>query len=159
MVGDPIKAALSKRLTGKVLVVGIGNAMRADDGAGPALVQRLGKGFQENCLDAGVAPENYLEKIVKAEPQTVALVDAVDFGGIPGEIRILETDELGAAGLSTHALTLSLASDYLKARAPVRIFLIGIQPQTVEMDEEISPPVAKAVERLARLLEEALSHA
>ena len=86
---------LHGRLRGKTVIVGIGNSLRGDDGFGPALVQRLQGRVRPVCIDAGVAPENYLGRIVKEQPDTVLLVDAAHLGlepGIPSVNRIAATD-------------------------------------------------------------------
>ena len=48
-----------------------------------------------------MAPENYLEKIVKTQPETVLFIDAINFNGDPGEVRIFNPEEIAAGGLST----------------------------------------------------------
>ena len=65
---------------GKVVIVGIGNTMKGDDGFGPALVERLSPKVKAVCIDAGSAPENYTGKIVKEKPDTILIVDALHLG-------------------------------------------------------------------------------
>jgi hydrogenase maturation protease HycI len=135
---------------GRVLLFGIGNRMRADDGAGPLLVDKVGERCSLACIDGGSAPENYLEKVVKAAPDTVLIVDAVGFDGRAGEIRIFRSSALSAGGISTHALSLTMVCDYLKNRmVSVNVAVIGIQPQTLSMGKKMSVAVRRAVEDLA----------
>lgn len=135
---------------GRILLFGIGNRLRADDGAGPLLTDTVRKRSSLACVDGGSAPENYLENIVKAAPDTVLIADAVCFNGRAGEIRIFRSNALAAGGLSTHALSLAMACDYLKNRMrQVEIAVIGIQPQTVSMGKRMSTAVRRAVKRLA----------
>jgi hydrogenase maturation protease HycI len=141
---------------GKVLFFGIGNRMRADDGAGPLLVETVGRHRGLVCIDGGVAPENYLEKIVKAAPDTVFVIDAIGFDGRAGEIRIFRSDEISGGGLSTHALSLAMVCEYLKNRMEqVAIAVIGIQPQTISLGKKMSAAVEKTVNKLAeKIIEE-----
>jgi hydrogenase maturation protease len=105
-------------------------------------------------VDAGVAPENHLEKVVAARPDTLLLVDAADWGGRPGSLRLLAPDASGVGGLSTHALSLDLVAAYWAERLPaVRIHLLAIQPAALEWEAGLSPAVAKTVERLAQCLQ------
>ena len=103
-------------------------------------------------VDAGVAPENYLEKIAQRRPDTVVLVDAVDFGGQPGAVRIFRENDLVGTAVSTHASSLGLVAGYLKARGAGRVILIGIQPGTVGLGRALTPGVSSAVTTLAEEL-------
>jgi hydrogenase maturation protease HycI len=144
---------------GKVLLFGIGNRMRADDGAGPFLVDKVGERCLLACMDGGSAPENYLEKVVKAAPDTVLIVDAVGFNGRAGEIRVFRSSAISPGGISTHALSLAMVCDYLKNRMmSAEIVVIGIQPQTLCMGKKMSIPVKRSVEALAEDLVKEFSH-
>jgi len=135
-----------------VSIVGVGNRMRADDGAGPVLIDRVKDNVAATCIDAGITPENYLEKVVVGEPDTILIVDAGHFGGQPGDTRMFQSSEIAAAGVSTHTLSLELACDYLKNRISANVFLIAIQPEMIEWKEALSESVDKAVDDLARTL-------
>jgi hydrogenase maturation protease len=156
---NAILADLRRILTGRVVIVGVGNRWRGDDGAGCALIDRAAERTSAVCLDAGVAPENFLEKAAAARPDTVLFVDAASFAGDAGEIRIFTPDQIAPAGLSTHALSLKMAAEYLKVRTGARIYMAGIQAGTREPGETLSPPVEDAVAELSRALEEACPHA
>ena len=147
---------LREQVVGKVCVVGIGNRLAGDDGVGSVLAEQLAERVAGCVIDAGIAPENHLEPIVRAEPDTILLVDAVDFGGEPGRIRLLDPGSLGAGGLSTHATSLRMVHDYLAARSPARALLVGIQPGQLRLGEALSEAVSRSVEALASRLEELL---
>lgn len=83
---------LKSHLKGKVLILGIGNTLRSDDGLGSILANRLKDKVPFKVIDAGTTPENYLEKIVKEKPESMIIIDAVDFGGVPGEFRLLQAE-------------------------------------------------------------------
>jgi hydrogenase maturation protease HycI len=152
----PLNVLLKSLPSDRLCIVGIGNRMKGDDAAGVRLIDFITGHVQVECIDAGVAPENYLEKIVGLAPSTVLLVDATTFDGTPGEIRIFTPEEISPGGLSTHALSLQMVSDYLKARVDVQVLLIGIQPETTRTsDGDLSPSVEHAVEDLARMMQDA----
>ncbi len=147
---------LGEHLAGRVCLVGIGNPLAGDDGAGSAIAQALlGRGV-EHVIDAGIAPENHLEPIVRNEPETIVLVDAVDWGGEPGRVRLLDPGRLAAGGLSTHATSLRMVHDYLRARCPARVVLLGIQPGRLGVGEALGDAVAASVEAVASRLAELL---
>jgi hydrogenase 3 maturation protease len=146
-------------LAGRVCVVGIGHVLRGDDGAGPAVVTRLVPGPDRLCIDAGAAPENYAEAIARFRPDHVVLIDAADFGGAPGDVRLLPASDFGASGISCHASSLNLLARYLAARCPCRIHLLAIQPGATTFAAPLSPPVEEAVRRCIEALQSALRHA
>jgi len=150
---DFCERELAPCLSGQVYWLGIGNAQRGDDGAGPALIARLvGQGWK--AADAGVAPENHLEIVVASHPETLLLVDAADWGGQPGQVRLLSCRQLESGGLSTHALSLDLAAAYWAERLPgLRIHLLAVQPASLEWGAALSPAVAETVEGLAQYLQ------
>ncbi|MBM4042104.1 MAG: hydrogenase 3 maturation endopeptidase HyCI [Planctomycetes bacterium] len=133
-------------------VVGIGNPMRGDDGAGPAIVAALPDAPDLARFDAGMAPENWLGPIARAQPRTVLVVDAVDTGDPPGTLQLLRPDAVAGGGVSTHALPLDLFLRTVEERCGAPCLLLAIQPQTVEMRESLSAPVQRAVRRAARAI-------
>jgi len=137
---------------GKVCVVGVGNRMKGDDAAGPLAVDAMSELDGIACIDAGVAPENHLEQIVARSPDTVLIIDAVDFNAEPGELRIFPPDGL-SGGLSTHALSLSLVADYLEQRCGASTWLIGIQPAQVTLGSPVTPAVQQTITRLVAYLQ------
>ena len=144
-------------LTGRVCIVGVGNRLRGDDAAGPRGIDERHSGTRALWLDAGTAPENHLETVVRAEPDTVLIVDAVAFGGDPGEWRVLDAKELDRVAVSTHAGSLGMLSDYLSSRSGARVWVLAIEPKRIELGEGLSRSVANAVREVARLLSEALA--
>ncbi|MFH0952815.1 MAG: hydrogenase 3 maturation endopeptidase HyCI [Verrucomicrobiota bacterium] len=156
---DTLEHQLKTALRGKVCILGVGNRMRGDDGAGSWLVGRVAGGVAADLLDGGVAPENYLEKAARNRPDTVLVVDAVDFGGAAGEIRLFDSTAIHAGGLSTHALSLRMAFEYLTARCSASIVLAAIQPVSIGLAQDMSEPVRGSIERLARALRDVLPQA
>ena len=144
--------ALRVLLVGRVSVLGIGNRDRGDDGAGSIAAERLASQTQATVLDTGVVPENFLEKAARSEPDTILLIDTVDFGGAKGELRLISPELIAPAGLSTHAVSLRMAARFLEARTGARIGLLAVQPAVVQAGIGLSVEVANALERLERIL-------
>lgn len=154
-----LPASLRALIEGRVCIVGIGNRQRADDGAGPSVIDARRPGTPGVWLDAGVAPENFLEPVAKTNPDTVLIVDAVAFGGLPGELRLLDPATMDTVALSTHAGSLRMLSDYLSARTGARTVIIAIQPERIDAREGLSQPVERAVRELMTMLADILSAA
>lgn len=141
---------------GKMVVVGIGNTLRADDGAGSLVAERLRDRHPGVVFDAAQAPENYLAPIRRAEPDVVVLVDAADFGGSPGEVRAATAGDVEGLMMGTHAAPLSMLMKVLgdETRADVR--LVAVQVATTTLGEGLTREVADAVESLVSQLGELL---
>jgi len=143
---------LRNRLQGKGLIVGIGNPLRGDGGVGPETIKRLKSSFPAPLsLDVGEVPENYLGKIVEEKPDTIVLIDAIDFSASPGTIKIIEGDDIRDESLSTHNVSLSIIAKYLQKETFADVFLIGIQAETTEFGREISEPVRESLEKVVKM--------
>jgi hydrogenase 3 maturation protease len=141
---------LKSHLQGKVVLLGIGNTLRSDDGAGSLLASRLKDKVPYIVYDAGANPENYLGKIIKDNPDNIIIVDAADFAGKPGEIRLLEGQELKTSNLfSTHNASISLTINYLQSSIGADIIILIIQPKSTIFGDSLSPQVDNAVKTLA----------
>ena len=143
-------------MKGKVVFVGIGNPMRGDDGFGPLLVQRLQGQVKAVCLDAGNAPETYAGKIIKEKPDTIVLVDVVHLGLSPGEYAVLRKEDILKTGFATHDISPNLFIEYLESQTAAGIYLLGVQPKTVDFGAEMSESVAQTLDKMVALIKEAL---
>ena len=139
---------------GKVVIVGIGNILRGDDGFGPALIGRLKGKVKAVCLDAGSAPENYTGKIVKEKPDTILIVDALHLGLSPGDYEILKKDEIAKSGLSTHDISPNMFIEYLEDQTKADIYMLGVQPKNLSFGEEMSDSLKNTLVEITDLIKE-----
>ncbi len=146
---------LKRRLEGKRFgVVGVGNMMKGDDGAGPETVSRLEElGFPLPMADATEVPENYAGWVPKQGLEAVVFVDAVDFGGEPGECRVIPFEHLMISASNTHRMSLHYTVMYLRDEWEGDAILVGIQPERLTLGEGLSEAVAAGVEHLAGKLD------
>lgn len=143
---------LKRILDGRVCVLGVGNRYRRDDGAGSLVAEQLDGRTAVRAIDGGSVPENYLEQVTRSNPDTVLVLDTMDFGGAPGDLRILDPEAVGSSGLSTHGLSLQITADFLKARTQARLVLLAIQPADIGLGTELSEEVSRAVQVLKESL-------
>ena len=142
-----------KRLAGKRFgVVGVGNVLRGDDGAGPEVIALLGGRIDLPIVDASEVPENYGGWVVKESLDSVVFVDAVEFGGEPGEFRIIPLQKLLVSASSTHRLSLHYVIRYLEEEWGGDAVLVGVQPKSLRLGEGLSAEVAEGVRKLADVL-------
>jgi hydrogenase 3 maturation protease len=137
---------LKELLEGKVVLVGVGNELRGDDGIGVYIARRL-KG--KNVINAGVAPENFIGKIKRMKPERIIIFDALDFGGKPGGVKIVDARKTGGLKVSTHSLPLSF---FCKLFGKTGIYLVGIQPKSNEFGSGMSGEVSMSAENLIKKL-------
>ena len=151
-----IRTELSRRLKGNVLLIGIGNTLRGDDSAGPAVIALLEGKVSAGLLDAGEVPESYFSRILDAQADTIAVIDAADFGAAPGDVAILEMEHIAGRSASTHQMALDLFFRYIKENSQAEMFALGIQPARIAFGEAMSPEVKASVNALAELLQDLL---
>jgi len=149
-----VKPILDKILSakGKIIIVGIGNIMRRDDGLGPALINRIKDKVNTLCIDAGTAPENYLGKIAKEKPDTILLVDAMHMEERPGTYDILKKPDILQGGFTTHNMSPVMIIEYLEKETKADIYMLGIQPQNIFFGDELSTRINRTLEELERTI-------
>ncbi|MFH0855832.1 MAG: hydrogenase maturation protease [Candidatus Omnitrophota bacterium] len=143
---------LKLRLSGKSVILGIGNTLRSDDGVGSILASRIQDKVAGIVYDTGLAPENFLGKVIGDNPDTILLIDAVDFGGESGEFRVLEAQDLQTVNFfSTHDASINLSINYLKnSLKNTDIIILAIQPEVLVFGDKLSPQVSKTLRKLER---------
>ena len=136
----------------KVVILGIGNPLKGDDAAGSLVCARLSDNVSATVIDAGTVPENYIGPVLQASPDVLFIVDAVDFGGHPGQIRVCTPDEIHGFAFSTHALSLHLSIDLICRERTLAVYVIGVQASTTRLGDCLSPAMGEAVETLVGTL-------
>ncbi|HXQ61664.1 MAG TPA: hydrogenase maturation protease [Acidimicrobiales bacterium] len=139
-----------------VVVAGLGNEYRRDDGAGPAAAARVVSLVTARDVGPVVDPLDLLGRWDGADLAVV--IDAIRSGSAPGTVRIvdLETavDDHGAT--STHGISLSGVWRLAQAvgRAPARVIVVGIEGADFGSGPGLSPAVDAAVpEAVSRVVD------
>jgi hydrogenase 3 maturation protease len=104
----------------------------------------------------GVAPENLTGEIKRFKPELLLIIDALDMGLEPGEVRIISVDEIDGVSFSTHILPLPIIMDYLAREIGCETLLLGIQITSLEFMADMTPAVAIATDALTTELRELL---
>lgn len=143
-----LKEQLSRFIEGNVCLMGIGNRHWHDDGVGSYIAEALESCPGLDVVDAGFIPENHLETVAGMHPDTILMVDATDFGGEPGQARLIYPDKVAYSGVSTHAGSLRMLAEYMQARTHAHVALLAIQPADTSAGESLSPAVSDTLEDL-----------
>lgn len=149
-----LAANLTNLLTSKefshTLIITVGNCFRADDGVGPYIASCLKQSSKLSVIDAGYTPENIIDDVVKLSAQRIIFIDAADFNGTPGELRLINAEDIPQSSLSTHSMPLPVISRILYEDTKAKIYFIGIQPKSVEHKEGLSGEVKIAADALIK---------
>lgn len=148
-----IKELLAAKPSERLLLVTVGNDLRADDGLGPYIAKHstsLKPGII--LLDAGEKPENSLDEAVAKNPTQVVIIDAADFGGAVGEARLIPNECIPDTTLSTHTFPLKVIAKLIEEDTKAKVFFLGVQPKSVELGEGLSAEVKKTADEILEVI-------
>jgi hydrogenase maturation protease len=146
----------------KTVVVGVGNSIHSDDGAGIHALKRLQDDSRlpgdVALIDGGTHGIELLAYLY--DSSRLLLLDAVDVGAQAGTLVRMTGDELKGlpCGSSVHQLGVAdlLATLPLVSDTPREIVLIGVQPAATDWGTELSAPVKAALGPLVEMAIEQL---
>lgn len=131
------------------LIITAGNSFRSDDGVGPYVAALLKSRNFDPVIDAGYTPENILDEVVALKPAAIVFIDAADFGGQPGEVRVIEPETVSETLISTHMIPLPMVAGLIADQIQTEIGYIGIQVKSLDFGEGLTPSVQAAADELA----------
>ncbi|NQU41134.1 MAG: hydrogenase maturation protease [Lentisphaerae bacterium] len=145
-------------------LLGLGNYAMGDDSIGLRLVEHIA----EQCLDIdfeaievgnnGMLVLTYFTE----ETDLILVVDAVRFGGAPGDFTLFSPDEVDTqkvtGGISTHEgdilRLIELAKQIDQPIPPIRI--LAIEPSSMDIDQGLSPELESRFEEYVQAAVEAM---
>lgn len=141
--------------TAGVVVIGIGNVVRSDDGVGVHAVvrlrERLGSQPDVTLVEGGTAGLLLLPHL--ADARRAIIIDAIDVGAEPGTLVRLAGDEFAvafSADTTVHDVGLRdlLGAARLSGAWPEQLVLRGVQPGSTTLGTELTSTVAAALDGL-----------
>ena len=137
-----------------ILVLGIGNTLLSDEGAGVramrALQQRLSARADIEFIDGGTLSFTLAPAI--AGHDRMIVIDAAELGVAAGSVAVFADEAMDSflgtnRKRSVHEVSLLdlMAVALLEDHLPQRRALIAIQPAHVDWGEDLSPPVAASL--------------
>ena len=137
----------------KTLVLGIGNTLLTDEGAGIHVLQALQESYPETTgvtyLDGGTLSFTLAGAV--EESDNLIVLDAAQLKSKPGTVDCLINEEmdnfLGTTKRSVHEVGLLDLLDIarLTGNLPVRRALVAIQPDVIDWGERPTEHVAAAI--------------
>ncbi len=140
----------------RVAILGVGNELNGDDGAGVRAARALASTRPPApgvlVIDAGTAPESFTGPLRRFAPDLVVEIDAADQGMPPGFTSWIDWSEADGLSASTHTLPPSVLATFLSRDLGCRVALVGVQPARLGTGGGLSPAVEAAVAELAAAL-------
>lgn len=139
-----------------IAVLGIGNNLLRDDGAGIHALARFAADNEDDgidCLDGGTVGLALLDRLSHLDG--LVALDAMRLGKPPGTVTVLEGEAMDAhlrkQRSSVHELGLSDLLDALRLRGdlPGHRALVGIEPADMDWGTEPTDAVAAAIPQAA----------
>ncbi|AYG63980.1 HyaD/HybD family hydrogenase maturation endopeptidase [Rhizobium jaguaris] len=150
----------------RVLVLGVGNILWADEGFGVRAVEAFHRAYavpnNVTVLDGGTQGLYLVHHVTEADD--LIIFDAIDFGLAPGTLKIVANDEVpkftGAKKISLHQTGFQdvLSAADLLDRYPAKLVLIGCQPADLDswggpVTEPVKAVIPEAIMAAAGILE------
>jgi hydrogenase maturation protease len=145
----------------KLVVIGLGNPLRRDDGIGIVLLKKLVEYKHElpqdiQYIDGGTGGMNILHLLVRFD--IVFIIDAALFNAIPGYGKLFTLQEIKNNRISFSPSTHE--SDILEIinlsknldEAPEHILFFGVQPKDTSVGTDLSKELQKNIEELFKKL-------
>jgi hydrogenase maturation protease len=157
--------ASSEQAQPRIGVIGVGNPLMGDEGAGIAAIEALkerGLPPDVDLIDAGSVGMSLLH--ILRNYDAVMIIDAANFGGKPGEVRVFGPDEVksvkGLRRESLHEADLLQVIELSRTlgELPEAVLIFAIQFKSVEhsmdMSEEVRSAVPEVVEAVVEKMGE-----
>lgn len=142
----------------RIVIVGVGNPMKGDDGLGAMCAELIYRGLLKNPRDdlkviiGGEVPENYTGKIRSLQPTHVLIIDACASRKKPGSVFLVDEKMIKDQAGATHQVPLSMLVKYIRETMHAGVIIVGVEPKSLDWGKPLSTPVKVSITTLARAL-------
>jgi hydrogenase 3 maturation protease len=137
-----------------VVIIGMGNELRADDAVGLYVV-RLLKPFSHERLqvfEGHMTPEAFIGPACAAHPTHLLIVDAAELHTKPGVWQVLSSDKVEQGLFTTHAIPAIEVAAEIQRRCGATVSFVGIQPKSRDISLVLSKECLHAAEEIADII-------
>ncbi|MBN1159885.1 MAG: hydrogenase maturation protease [Candidatus Diapherotrites archaeon] len=135
------------------VILSIGNPINKDDNIANLIIDKLTLPENTKIFKGFIMPENFMIPISKLNPEVLYIIDAIDFKGNIGDIKVFEMDDFDLVPETTHNVPIS----FFKRFVDCKYIVIGIQPKDVSTGEEITEELknkeSEIVEKINSILQ------
>jgi hydrogenase maturation protease len=144
-------------MANNILILGVGNTLRRDDGVGPIIIELLkeNKKAGVDYLDGGIDGLALID-VIRCYKRAI-IIDAVDMRTVPGTVKLFTPQEakikIKTDALSTHGFGLAeviTLMEELGYKADLQI--IGIQPQDISFGEGLTDIVQAKLKDIIKVI-------
>ena len=153
MLTSEIKKILDITNNEKTLIITIGNRLRSDDSVALYIADNIKKTPDYiTLINAENKPENIIDHAESIMPSKTIIIDAANFNGNPGEIRLIPNEYIPDSTLSTHTFPLKVIVKILEEDTKSKVHFLAIQIQSVDLGENISKEVKVSADEIIEYL-------
>jgi hydrogenase 3 maturation protease len=137
-----------------VVIIGMGNELRADDAVGLHVVRFLKPHItnQLQVYEGHMTPEVFIRPACAVHPSHLLIIDAADLHVTPGGWQILSSDEVEEGLFTTHALPAVEVAAEIQRRCGAKVAFLGIQPKSREISLSLSKECQHAAKEIADII-------
>lgn len=146
----------------EIVIAGCGNPLFADDGFGPAVIEKLQRFMLPDnvkVVDAGVCGPDFLFTLLgPGVTKQLVLIDLLDFGATPGSIARLELADFPQDGIHD-ALPGGVAGTLRRVQEDIPVLIVGCQPKYISYPQMViglSDEVQGSIPRAVRVVMESI---
>ncbi len=151
---------LRKELRGveKLLVLGTGNALKADDAAGllvASILENLLTRRQKSkikVLRVYELIDTYSRRVKRLKPSHLIIVDALDMKKTPGTIMVTRLQPESGKGKKKVGLEFAKFLENLTSELSCKVIFIGIQPASLDFGHPITQPIREACRQVSEAI-------
>ncbi len=158
---DELAAGIADCMKGggkTVHVFGVGNPLRGDDAVGLHVAESLRRRLRGRSRGVKVHPQSANPELevsaAASKGERVVLIDAVEARREPGAIVLARLSETKYGFFATHNIPLRLVPGVASNAGDT--YIIGVQPESVEVGERLSEVVRMSKERLVAMIVDAV---
>jgi len=143
----------------RLLVLGIGNLLMTDDGAGVHAINALRRKPHAGVLIAEVGTALLDAVPLLSWADRVLVIDALQGQEPPGTLYFARFSQITPepGSLSLHELDLSAALAFIPGDVPKpEVFVLGVQPGSIDVGLDLSVEVAAAIPKIERFVSDKL---
>jgi len=137
-----------------IAIIGLGNMLRRDDGVGVYVASKLKNLLRGVRWVKVIVAEDRVDyaakELEKVNPRLIIVIDAMEFHGIPGEIRVVRLEDVEEPYAYTHRIPMKTIFKLVGIEAPT--YVIGIQVASRDFGEGLSREVKIAGDEVIEFL-------
>jgi len=134
-----------------VVVIGMGNELRADDAVGLHVVRLLKPQPTQRLqvFEGHMTPEAFIRPACEFHPTHVLIIDAAELHTTPGAWKFISSYELEEGLFTTHAIPATEVAAEFQRRCDAKVAFLGIQPKRRGISLSLSTECQHAAKEIA----------